>query len=79
MYLLTAQYVVQNELYPDTKSATISAEFLSGFGTEVHKLIEIKQLSETQTEVTTYWHRGNSQKMGEIVQSWAIKNSTSCS
>lgn len=78
-YLLTAQYVVQNELYPDTKTATISSEFHSAFGTEVYKLIEIREISEKQTQVITYWHRGNSEKLGEIVKRWAINNSTSCS
>lgn len=76
--MITAQIIVQNELFPNTKSASINSELHGAFGVDVYQLIEIQAIDDNNSEVSTYYYRGKSELLGSLIQKWAVDDYKEC-
>jgi hypothetical protein len=75
--MITAQMVVTADLYTDTKTGQISTALHGGLGVDTYLGIDIKALSDTRTEVTTYGVSAWS-KVAKVVEQWVKDGHTDC-
>lgn len=73
--LITAQMVVQGDLYTDTKSGNVTVALHGGLGVDTHMTIDIEALSENQTRITTYYALGTWKNSPKLVEEWVRRKS----
>lgn len=76
--MITAQMVVQGDLYHDTKSGTITVALHGGFGVDTYQVIDISAIDEHSTKVVGHYSMGPVNQYGAILKQWVLENSTEC-
>lgn len=69
--LITASQIVSGDLYPDTKSGTITVGMYGGLGASIYQVIDVRGLDDTRSEVNAIFPMGSVEKMGAWVKSKA--------
>lgn len=68
--LITAQMVVQGDIYTDIKSGNVTIALHGGLGVDTYMTIDINALSDNQTRVTTYYALGTWESSAKAVEEW---------
>jgi hypothetical protein len=76
--LITAQMVVQGDLYHDTKSGTITVALHGGLGVDTYQVIDVAAIDEQQTRVVGHYSLGPVEKIGDTLKEWVLENSKEC-
>ncbi len=76
--LITAQILVQCDLYTDIKSGTISVSNHGGFGVDTYQVVDISDV-DGKTKVVAHYSLGPVQKYGKILKDWVVDSSEDCS
>lgn len=76
--MITAQMMVQGDLYHDTKSGTITVALHAGYGVDTYQVIDITAIDEHSTKVVGHYAMGPVNKYGAILKQWVLENSTEC-
>lgn len=76
--LITASQIVDGDLYPDTKSGTVTVGMVGGLGTSIYQVIDVRGLDGSRSEVTATFPSGPVDKMGSKVRAWAEGTSSAC-
>lgn len=76
--MITAQMVVQGDLYHDTKSAIITVALHGGLGVDTYQVIDFNAISENQTKIVGHYSLGPVEKYGQILKEWILENSDEC-
>lgn len=76
--MITAQMVVQGDLYHDTKSGTITVALHGGLGVDTYQVIDITAIDENHTKVVGHYSMGPVNQYGGILKQWVLDNSTEC-
>lgn len=74
--LVTAQWIVQGDVYADTKSGTITAALHGAFGVQTDTVIDVKAASDASTDVVISTKQ-NADKYAARVRKW-IAGSRNC-
>lgn len=76
--LITASQIVSGDLYPDTKSGTVTVGMYGALGPLLYQVIDVRGIDGARTEVTATFPMGSVAKMGEKVRGWAEATSDGC-
>jgi reverse gyrase len=77
--MITAQMVVQGDLYHDIKSGNVTIALHGGLGVATYVTTDIKAISDTQTRVETFVLLSGYLSTARAVEEWAHERSTECS
>lgn len=77
--MITAQMVVQGDLYHDTKSGTVSVALHGGLGVDTYQVIDMQAKGESVTSVKAHYSLGSVQKQGDLLKRWVIDKYPDCS
>ncbi|HCP77734.1 MAG: hypothetical protein CML16_11130 [Pusillimonas sp.] len=76
--MITAQMVVQGDLYHDIKSGTVSVALHGGLGVDTYQVIDVVAVDGSKTKVTGHYSLGSVQEQGELLRAWVLQDSTEC-
>lgn len=76
--LITAQMVVQGDLYTDTWRGNVTVALHSGAGVDTYFTVDVEALSEAKTRVTVYHAFRNQERAAQAVELWVKQNSKLC-
>ena len=76
--MITAQMVVQGDLYHDTKSGEITVALHGGAGVNTYQVIDIEAIDDMRTKVVGYYAVGPVEKYGRILKEWVLEDSKEC-
>jgi len=76
--MITAQMVVQGDLFHDTKSGVITIALHGGLGVDTYQVIDLNAIDEKQTRVVGHFSTGPVEKYGQILKEWVLENSNEC-
>lgn len=76
--MITAQMVVQGDLYHDTKSGTVTVALHGGLGVDTYQVIDVSAIDEKQTKVIGHYSLGPVAKYGQALKEWVLEDSTEC-
>lgn len=76
--MITAQMVVQGDLFHDTKSGTITVALHGGLGVDTYQVIDLSAINEQQTKVVGHYSVGPVDKYGQTLKEWVLENSKEC-
>lgn len=77
--VITAQMMVQGDLFHDTKSGTITVALHGGLGVDTYQVIDIFAIDEKQTKVIGHYAVGPVAQYGQTLKEWVLENSEECS
>lgn len=75
--LITAQMIVQGDLYTDTQSAEITVALHGGLGVDTYLGVDIKSLTDDLTEIRTFYALSTWKPAARAVVEW-LNGSTEC-
>lgn len=75
---ITAQLIVQGDLYPDTKSGEITVALHGGLGVDTYLGIDIKAIDDGNTTVKMYSALSSWSGSMKTIQAWVEGKSTAC-
>lgn len=75
---IASQWVVQGDLYHDTKSGQITLELHGATGVNVYDVVDVEFIDDKNTRVTAYFPFGPAEKFGRIIQEWVLEDSKEC-
>ena len=76
--MITAQMVVDGDLFTDLKTGNVSVALHGGAGVNTFLVIDIKESTDMSTAVTVYNSVGTWEKPAKAVEEWVIDGSTEC-
>ncbi len=76
--LITAQMMVQGDLYTDIKSGTISVSLQGGFGVDTYQVVDISDINGKQSKIVAHYALWSTQKFGKLLKEWVLENSEEC-
>lgn len=76
--MITAQMVVQGDLYHDIKSGNVTVALHGGFGVDTHMTIDISALNDEKTRIVVFNAISTWNSAGRAVREWVEENSTQC-
>jgi len=76
--LITAQMVVQGDLYTDTRRGNVTVALHGGAGVDTYFTIDMMALSDIKTRVTVYHAFRNQERAARAVELWVKDNATVC-
>lgn len=76
--MITAQMVVQGDLFHDTQSGTITIALHGGFGVDTYQVIDISAIDERNTKIVGHYSLGPVDQYGRILKEWVLENSSEC-
>lgn len=76
--LITAQMVVQGDLFHDTKSGTVTVALHGGLGVDTYQVIDISAIDDKKTKVIGHYSLGPVDKYGQALKEWVLENSKKC-
>ncbi len=76
--LITAQMVVQGDIYTDTKSGTVTVALHGGLGVDTYQVYDITAIDDRQTKVVGYFTLGSTSEYSRQLWGWVMQNSTEC-
>ena len=71
--------VVQDELYHDIKSGSVSVALHGGLGVSTYLTIDFLALNDNETKVSVFTALSNWKSTGDAVIEWVEDGSTKCS
>lgn len=77
--MITAQMVVQGDLYHDTKSGTVSVALHGGLGVDTYQVIDITADGNSKTTIKAHYATGSIQKYGDLLKRWVLEGYKDCS
>ncbi len=75
--LITAQMVVQGDIYTDTKSGVITVSLVGALGTQVYQVLDVAATDENHTKITGSFPRGSADQFGQMLRRW-LEGSKEC-
>ena len=76
--MLTAQILVQGELYTDIEQAEITASMQGGLGTDVFLGVDIEKVEKNKSRVTVFSGIRSWNKSAQAVQEWVESDYQGC-
>lgn len=76
--MVTAQMVVQGDLFHDIKSGVVTVALHGGLGVDTYQVIDINAVDENRTQIIAYYSLGPVEKYGGILKAWVLNNSHDC-
>jgi hypothetical protein len=76
--MITAQMVVDGDLYTDIKSGNVSVALHGGAGVDTYLVIDIKESTSTSSSVTVYNSLSTWERPARAVESWVLHGATEC-
>lgn len=76
--MITAQMVVQGDLFHDTKTATVTVALHGGLGVDTYQVIDVSAIDDKQTKVIGHYSLGPVDKYGQVLKEWVLENSMEC-
>lgn len=76
--MVTAQMMVQGDLYHDIKSGNVTVALHGGFGVDTHMTIDISALNNEKTKVVVFNALSTWNPAAQAVRKWVEENSTEC-
>jgi hypothetical protein len=76
--MITAQMVVQGDLYTDIRSGTISVALHGGFGVDTYLAIDIVAIGDARTVVHAYYAAQSWEPGARAVKAWVTGTSQEC-
>lgn len=76
--LITASQIVSGDLYPDTKTGTITVGMYGALGPALYQIIDVRGLDQSRTEVIATFPLGPVEKHGAKVKAWATDTGADC-
>lgn len=76
--MITAQVIVDGDLYTDIKSGNISVALHGGAGVDTYLVIDIKESTPTSSKVTVYNSLSTWERSARAVEGWILHGSTEC-
>lgn len=77
--LITAQMVVQGDLYHDTMSGTISVALHGGLGVDTYQVIDVSAVEDNASHVIAHYSMGSVKKQGDLLKRWVTEKYPHCS
>ncbi len=77
--MITAQVIVQGDLFTDTKTAEITTALHGGLGVDTYIGVDIKALNEEKTEVRVFYALSSWQGQARAAKAWVERDATDCS
>lgn len=76
--MITAQLVVQGDLYHDIKSGSVTVALHGGFGVETHLVVDIDAIDEGASKITVYNALPSWNSASQAVREWVEDGATEC-
>ena len=76
--LITAQMVVQGDLYSDTRTGSVTVALHGGLGVDTHMAVDVSALDEEGTQIVVFNALRTWDSAARAVRDWVEKNSTEC-
>lgn len=76
--LITAQMVVQGELYQDIETGTITVAIHGGLGVDTHLAVDVTAIDEDNSKVTVFNALSSWNRSSQLVREWVLENSAEC-
>ena len=76
--MITAQMVVQGDLYHDIKSGNVTVALHGGFGVDTHMTVDISALNDEKTRIVVFNAVSTWNSAARAVREWVEENSTKC-
>jgi len=76
--MITAQMVVQGDLYTDIRTGHVSIALHGGLGVSTYANVDIEAISDNETRVTTYYGFPTWSRIVPTVEDWVKLNSDQC-
>jgi hypothetical protein len=76
--MLNGSMTVNGDLYPDTRSGTVTVGLYGPFGPSLYQVIDIRGIDGARTEVMAAFPMGPVDKWGGKVRAWATATGTGC-
>lgn len=76
--LITAQMMVQGDLFHDTRSGTITVALHGGLGVDTYQVIDVFALDDTQTKVSAHYSIGSVEQQSQLLKQWVLESSKEC-
>ena len=77
--MVTAQVVVQGDLYTDIRTAEITVALHGAVGVDTHLGIDIKAIEEDRTEIRVYYAMSGGARSAKAIERWVKDGATECS
>jgi len=77
--MLTAQMMVQGDLYHDIKSGNVTIALHGGLGVDTHITIDVSALKKEKTKIVVFNAISTWNSAAQAVREWAEESSTECS
>lgn len=77
--MITAQMVVQGDLYTDIKKGNVSIALHGGLGISTYANVDIEAITEDKTKVIIYYGMGSWEGITRVVEAWIKQGSDKCS
>lgn len=74
----TAMQMVNGDLYPDTKSGTITVGLYGALGPSIYQVIDVRALHGSKSEVIGTFPMGPVEKQGAKIKAWATGGNSEC-
>jgi hypothetical protein len=76
--MITAQMIVQGDLYHDTKSGTVTVALHGALGIDNYIAIDVKAVNDGRTRVETFYVWDNMLTAAQVVEDWANERTSDC-
>lgn len=76
--LITAQMVVQGDLFHDLKSGNVSVALHGGLGVDTYLTVDVYGLDEKTSRVVVYYALATWRSAARAVKEWVQEDSTQC-
>lgn len=76
--MITAQMVVQGDLYRDIDMGTVSVALHGGFGVDTYQVIDITPAGSETSRIEAHYSLGNVQKQGDVLKAWVLRGAQEC-
>lgn len=76
--MITAQMMVQGDLYTDIRSGTISVALHGGLGVDTYLAIDVSAIGENRARVETYYAMNVHETNARAVEEWVRTGSAEC-
>ena len=76
--LITAQMLVQGDLYVDIRSANVTVALHGGLGVDTYMTIDVSALNDEKTSVVVFNAFSTWNSAAHAVREWVEDNSTEC-
>lgn len=74
----TAMQMVSGDLYPDTKTGTITVGMYGALGPSIYQVIDVKAVGAEKAEVVASFPMGPVERLGSKLKVWATLENSEC-